>query len=311
LLLNILLLILSVFTTSTAVIMIKASTVQPVLLASLRLWVATLVLLPVFIRDYRRHRHAYGWPQLRTSIVPGLVLAVHLSSWLVGARMTPAANASLIVNLVPLAMPFFLLWLAEEALTAREITATGVALTGVIILTASDLNLSPTYFVGDLVCFGSMLFYALYMALGRRNRNAATVWLYLVPLYAIAAVVTLGMAVFFVNPFQPYSARDVLLILGLGIVPTVFGHSLINRAMKYFRGQLVSIVNMTQFVFAGLMGYFFFDEVPHWTFFVASLLMAVSAWIVIGKKLGTGNWMSRMENGRLHTVLKGDKDGIS
>jgi drug/metabolite transporter (DMT)-like permease len=287
LLLNILLLVLSVFTTSTAVIMIKASTVQPVLLASLRLWVATLVLLPVFIRDYRQHQHAYGWHQFKASIVPGLVLAIHLSSWLVGARMTPTANASLIVNLVPLATPFFLLWLADEALTSREIVATGVALTGVVVLTAADLNLSATYFVGDLVCFGSMLFYALYMTLARRNRDAPTVWLYLVPLYAIAAVVTLGMALFFVNPIQPYSKRNLLLILGLGIVPTVLGHSLINRAMKYFRGQLVSIVNMTQFVFAGFMGYVFFGEVPHWTFFVASLLMGLSAWIVIGKKLRT------------------------
>ena len=76
-----------------------------------------------------------------------------------------------------------------------------------------------------------------------------------------------------------------MLILGLGIVPTVVGHSLINRAMKYFRGQLVSIVNMTQFVFAGMMGYFFFGEVPNWTFFVASLLMAVSAWIAVNPKM--------------------------
>ena len=283
-LLNVLLLILSVFTTSTAVIMIKASTVQPVLLASLRLWVATLVLLPVFIRDYREHRDVYGWQQFRASIVPGLVLAVHLSSWLVGARMTPTANASLIVNLVPLATPFFLLWLADEALTVREVAATAVALTGVVILTIADLNLSPTYFVGDLICFGSMLFYALYMTLARRNRDAASVWLYIVPLYAIAAVITLGMALLFVNPIQPYSGRDILLILGLGIVPTVLGHSLINRAMKYFRGQLVSIVNMTQFVFAGMMGYFFFGEVPNWMFFVASLLMAVSAWIAVNPK---------------------------
>ncbi len=310
-LLNILLLILSVFTTSTAVIMIKASTVQPVLLASLRLWVATLVLLPIFVRDYRRHRSEYGWQQLRISIVPGLVLAVHLSSWLVGARMTPAANASLIVNLVPLVMPFFLLWLADEALTTREIAATSVALTGVVILTASDLNLSPTYFVGDLVCFGSMLFYALYMALGRRNRTAASVWLYLVPLYGIAAIVTLGMALVFVNPIQPYSGRDILFILGLGIVPTVFGHSLINRAMKYFRGQLVSIVNMTQFVFAGLMAYFFFEEVPHWTFFVASLLMAVSAWVVIGKGLNPGDWIAKVARKNVKAGLKRDQDRVS
>lgn len=284
-LLNALLLLLSVFTASTAVIMIKASTVHPVLLASLRLFVAVLTLTPLFIRDIRRHRDAYTTRHLWASVLPGLVLAIHLMSWAVGARMTPTANASLIVNLVPLAMPFFLRWLADEALTRTEVVATLVALSGVLILTASDLNLSPTYFLGDLICFGSMLFYALYMTLGRRNRDFPSVWLYLVPLYLVGAIVSLGVAIYFVNPIQPYPTREVALILGLGIIPTVVGHSLLNYAMKHFRGQIVSLINMSQFIFAGLMGYLLFGEVPGITFFIAAGLVALSAWLVVRRRL--------------------------
>lgn len=283
---NVLLLLLSVFSASTAVIMIKASTTHPVLLASLRLFVAALVLLPLFLRDLRRHRGAYTRAHLRASIVPGLMLAVHFMSWVVGARMTPTANASLIVNLVPLAMPFFLAWVAHEPLTRREAVATAVALSGVVILTASDLSLNPTYFAGDLISFGSMLFYALYLALGRRNRTFPTVWLYLVPLYGVAAVASMAVALLFVNPIQPYSAREAALILGLGVVPTVIGHSLLNRAMRVFRGQIVSIVNMGQFVFAGLMAFVLWREVPRPSFYVASALLACSAWIVARGALG-------------------------
>ncbi|MCJ7548139.1 MAG: DMT family transporter [Anaerolineae bacterium] len=281
-LLNALLLLVSVFSASTAVIMIKASTVHPVLLSSLRLFVATFALLPLFIRDLHRHRDTYTPAHLCASVLPGVVLAVHLILWVVGARMTPTANASLIVNLVPLAMPFFLVWLVNEPLTRNEIVATAVALCGVAVLTASDLSLSAGYFAGDLVCFGSMLFYAFYMALGRRNRHHPTVWLYLVPLYAVAAVASVLVALLFLNPIQPYSPREILLILGLGIIPTVLGHSLINRAMKYFRGQIVSIINMTQFVFAGTMAFLLWDEVPAWSFYVASALLALSVWIAIG-----------------------------
>jgi len=281
LILNILLLLLSVLAASTAVIMIKASTLHPVLLASGRLFVATVALLPLFFRDLRRYRHIYTWAHLRASILPGALLAAHFISWIIGARMTPTANASLIVNLVPLAMPFFLSWLAREALTRDEAVATGVALAGVAFLTASDLNLSPRYFVGDLICFGSMLFYALYLSLGRRNRTFPTVWLYLVPLYATAALLSFMVALFLVNPFQPYPLREILLVLGLGIVPTVIGHSLLNYAMKHFRGQIVSIINMGQFIFAGIMAFFIFGEFPSWHFFVASSLLALSAWIAV------------------------------
>ena len=296
-LVNALLLLVSVFSASTAVIMIKASKVQPVLLSSLRLFVATFALLPIFIRDLRRHRDTYTAAHLRASVLPGIVLAVHFVSWVVGARMTPTANASLIVNLVPLVMPFFLVWLANEPLTRNEIVATVVALCGVAILTATDLSLSADYFAGDLICFGSMLFYAFYMALGRKNRRHPTVWLYLVPLYAVAAVASMVVALFFLNPIQPYSSREIALILGLGIIPTVLGHSLINRAMKYFRGQIVSLINMTQFVSAGTMAFLLWGEVPAWSFYVASALLALSVWIAVG---GAGRLeMARVAEGRV------------
>ncbi|MBN1878297.1 MAG: DMT family transporter [Anaerolineae bacterium] len=271
------LLLLSVLATSTAVIMIKASAVQPVLLAALRLLVAAVALTPIFIRDYRRHPYMTG--HLRASLLPGLILGIHFISWIVGARMTPTANASLIVNLVPVVMPFFLAVLLQERLTRNEFLATGLALCGVVFLTAADFNLSATYFVGDMICFISMLFYAFYMALGRKNRHFATIWLYLVPLYYFAGILCFVISLFFVNPLQPYSTQDVVLILGLGIVPTVIGHSLLNYAMKHLRGQQVSIINMGQFVFAGLMAYALFGEVPDWTFYPASLLLLVSAWI--------------------------------
>lgn len=280
-LLNIILLVISVFAGSTAVIMIKASTVHPILLASLRLLVAALALAPLFMRDYRRHRGACTWSHFRDSLAPAVMLAIHFMSWIIGARMTPSANASLIVNLVPIAMPFSLALLAHERVTATELRATALALGGVILLTAADLNLSPQYFWGDVICFGSMLFYAVYLTLGRKNRHFESIWLYLVPLYAVAGCLCLIVALFFVNPIQPYSLQDALCILGLGLIPTVIGHSLINRAMKHFRGQAVSLVNMGQFVFAGILAYLLFREVPDWTFYVASALLATAVWLVV------------------------------
>ena len=281
--LNVILLFTSVFAVSTAVIMIKASTLHPALLAALRLFVATAVLTPVFVHEYRKHRATYTWSHVRASLLPGLALATHLITWIIAARMTPTANASFIIGLAPLAMPFFLAALIREHLTRNEVLATGIALGAVIVLTLADLNLSAAHFWGDILCFVSMLFYAGYMALGRRNRHIPSVWLYLVPLYGVAGLVCFAIALWFVDPWQPYSTRDIWLVLGLGIIPTVIGHSLINRAMKYFRGQRVSIVNMGQFVFAGIQAYFIFGEIPHRSFFVASGLLLLSVVIALQK----------------------------
>ena len=101
--------------------------------------------------------------------------------------MTAVASASLIINLTPVAMPFFVFLFYRERINRREILGTLFTLAGLFVLGWSSLNISQANFIGDLTCFGSMLAFAAYLALGRRNGQRLSLWLYMVPLYAIAA----------------------------------------------------------------------------------------------------------------------------
>ena len=287
------LLIFGVFACSTGVIMIKGSSEHPVIVAALRLLVSAFILLPFFLRDYMKHRESYTARHLRASLLPGLALALHYMSWVTAARMTTAVNAGLIVNLVPIVMPFLLILMVKERLTFNEYAATVLATVGMVLLMSADFNISRVYFTGDLLCFLSMLLFALYLVLGRRNTYFISLWLYVVPLYLFAGLLCLAVSFFFQNPIKPYATREILLISGLGIVPTVMGHSILNYSMKHLRGQLVGIMNMGQFIFAGIMGYYFFREFPNWGFYPASVLLVISGWLVTRR----GNFQAF-----LHTV---------
>jgi drug/metabolite transporter (DMT)-like permease len=196
-------------------------------------------------------------------------------SWVIGARSTLAANASLIVNMVPLAMPFLLLVVAKERIARIELLATAVGLTGIVILSAGDVRTGNLG--GDLVCFLSMLLFALYLALGRRNRDIPSIWLYVVPLYAIAGLTCLVVGATELPTVLAFPAREWLLLLALAVVPTIFGHSLLNGAMKHFRGNVVSVCNVGQFVFAAVSAWIVFGEVPKAAFWPASLLVVAAA----------------------------------
>ncbi len=275
-------LVFGVFACSTAVIFIKSCSVHPVLLASYRLFVAAVALTPMLWRDVRRSGRPLSSSDLRTALVPGVLLGLHFISWIIGARMTPAVNASLIVNLVPIVMPLVLIPVARERITRREVVGTVTATAGLLLLSGGDLNVSLQHFWGDVTCFVSMLFFTCYLALARRNRHVASVFVYLVPLYTVAGVFCLLVALFFVNPLtQTYSLREVRLVIGLGLIPTVFGHSILNYAMKHLRGQVVAIVNMGQFIFAGTMAYMRFGEVPSLFFYPSCALVVGSACFVI------------------------------
>lgn len=278
---RILFLLLGVFACSTAVIFIKASHEHAVLLSAYRLLVAVLVLVPVFLRDYRKHRDTIHLRDFTLTIVPGIILGLHFVSWIIGARMTTATNASLIVNLVPVAMPFFLFFLIREHLTRKEIAGTVLALVGMLVLSAADYRISREFFRGDLLCFLSMLFFSGYLALGRKNRHFPSIWLYVIPLYLTAGLFCLLVAIFLTPLVKPYPPREIALILALGIIPTVIGHSILNHSLKHLRGQLVSIINMAQFVFAGIMAFFLFREIPDWTFYVACLLLLLGSILAV------------------------------
>lgn len=279
--LRFLLLLFGIMCGATAVIMIKASTEHPFLVAAYRLFIAALVLSPFFFRDLSQYKGGYGWKQLGWAAVPAVILAVHFVSWVVGARMTQVANASMIINLTPVAMPFFVWMFFAERINRMEVLGTVFTLAGLMVLTGSNFTLDRTHFVGDLISLGSMLCYAMYMALGRKNGSRLSLWLYMVPLYFIAGLISLVCALFVVNPIKPYTLSNLLLIAGLGIVPTVFGHTILNYTLKFFRGQVVSVTNLGQPLFAGLMGFIFFDERPAPIFYLAAGLIIVGILIVL------------------------------
>lgn len=276
-----LLLFLGVYACSTSAIFIRMSATDPFVLTALRLLIAFLFLLPVFLAQLRRHPGSFTGAHLRRTHAPALVLALHLMSWTLGARMTVVAQATLIVNLVPIALPFFLLWIAREKVNRAEVAGTALAVVGLMTLSIKDAVSGGGSIAGDAMCFVSMLLFALYLALGRKNRDFPSIWLYVIPVYGQAALVCLLAALPRLSTFQSGSLREWSIMVALAAIPTVCGHSLLNAAMRRIRGQIVSLCNVSQFVFASIMGFLLFGEAPRALFYLASSIVVAGVVIVV------------------------------
>lgn len=279
-----LILIIGLCASAVSFVFIRESTEPPVMLASYRVLFAAILLVPVYWRDLKRFGDAPFKDILKRSWIPGLVLGFHFIAWVIGARMTPGANANLIVTLMPVVMPFFMLLMFDERIQRRELIATCIAVVGMLLLTIDDFHVSRDYFMGDLICFISMLLFAWYLALARKNRSVASVWLYIVPVYFIAGISTLIIAMFFSSPIHHYTAYNALMIFLLAAVSTVIGHSALNYAMQKLRGQTVTIINMAQFIVAGIFGYWIYNEIPTLGFYLASALLLFAMWLIISGK---------------------------
>ncbi len=278
---HIALLILAVLCSSTAVIMIKGSDENPYLIAAYRLLIACVFIFPLFLQEKRNYTQRYGFSQVKLSLVPGLLLGLHFITWNMGVDLAPVANASLIVNTTPAVMPLFLWILFHERVNRIEIIGTILALIGLVILAFGRFDLSSPDLRGHFLCFISMLFLAAYLAMGRRNSGRLPLWLYMWPLYLTAGLFSFICSLFFINPFKTYSLTNILIFLGLAIIPTFGGHTLLNYSMKNFRGQVVSVANLGQIVFSALLGYLLFSEVPSPQFYLTALLILSGVVIVL------------------------------
>jgi drug/metabolite transporter (DMT)-like permease len=222
---------------------------------------------------------------LKISALPAFLLAMHFITWTIGARWTTAANSTLIVNLMPVAMPFMGFFILKETMSNNEWIGTFLAFLGVIILGVTDYRVSAQHLTGDLICLISMLLVAWYLILARKNKGVPSIWLYLVPLYFLASVLCFTIGLTRAGLPQINSNHEWIYLLLLGVIPTVLGHSLLNMAMQWYRSQMVALVNQLQFVYAGFLGLWFFGELPNIPFYLASTCMLAGVlWTILASK---------------------------
>lgn len=71
-----------------------------------------------------------------------------------------------------------------------------------------------------------------------------------------------------------YTANTYLLMLAVGLIPTVLGHSAFNWSVRYLKVAMVSIATLAVPVFASLIAWLVLNEIPTpWAFGGGALIL--------------------------------------
>ena len=276
-------LVMAVAAMASSVIFIRFSGLGPGEISGWRMALGAICFLPFVRRDQWSQLHRGAW--IRAACA-GMLLGGHFVTWVMGARATVAANATLLVNLVPLVLPFLLLPLAGEKVRPRDWAGTLLGFGGVLVLVGANFGEGGTW-KGDLICLGAMVLLAFYMALGRKAATlfpATAPWL--VPVFAVASLTSFATEWLRGPPLRLPPPGEWKWILLIVIFPTLLGHGLIARALRYWRGQVVGVATGGQFLFAGIYGWFAFGEVPGPWFPLGAALIIAGTRIVAGRDRG-------------------------
>ncbi len=275
------LLLLGVFACSLSVIFLQNSITHPYWLCAARLLIAATFLSPLMFLEAKKKPGSLSPRMILMSFPGAAVLSIHFITWAMGARMTEAANGTLIVNLTTVVMPIVMFLMNGERVNRGEVIGTIITLVGVSLLFWSHYTFDVKKVNGDLVCFGSMCLFCIYLAFSRKLGMGRSIWLYIVPLYFMAGCICAIAAIFSKIPLPPATSHEITMLLCLGLVPTVIGHSIMNYCTKTMRGQVVSMANMLQFIFSGVTTYFLKGTLPEKLFYPVAAMILVGAVIVI------------------------------
>jgi len=172
--------------------------------------------------------------------VVGVVLAAHFGLFLAGLATTSLPAAVALVSLEPLAV-VLAAWMAFGLRPTRAEAAGVVVASAGAVIVASGAGAGEHRLGGDLLVLGAVVLYGAYVAAARGLRDAMPVMPYAACVYGVAAVALAPLA--FATQGRGAPAASWLYVVALGLVPTLVGHTLVQRAARSVSPAIVALTS--------------------------------------------------------------------
>lgn len=265
----------AVLAISTASLFVRfAQTEAPSLvIAALRLSLATAVLLPLVLARHRARLRQLARRELLLASAAGALLALHFAAWITSLEYTSVASSVVLVSTGPLWVALASPLLLKERPSSRVVGGMLMALIGGLVINIGDgyhVFASLAGPAGNRAVFGNGLAlvgaWALagYLIIGRRLRTGIPLVPYIFLVYGFAALALVAAVVVTGQRFSGYPAEAYLWIFLLALVPQLIGHSLFNWALRFFPASLVSIAVLGEPLGSALLAYLVLSEAPGW-----------------------------------------------
>jgi drug/metabolite transporter (DMT)-like permease len=220
-------------------IFIRSATSSYAVVVWVRLALTIPFLLPLLARDMRIGMVPRGRGEWALVGFSGACLSAHFLLWTASLSYTSVASSVLLVSTAPVFVAVLSRRLLGEAASPRLWLGITLAMAGTLITTAGDVRISGTALFGDLLALGGAITVTGYILVGRSASGRWGAAAYSLPCYGLAAVVALLVAPL-AGDVLP-TRRTLLACLGLAVVCTVFGHTVINWTLHHLRATTVSV----------------------------------------------------------------------
>lgn len=211
--------------------------------------------------------------ELLYSFILGMILFLVFIAMTIGVKYTTATNASFLISLSVIFIPFFSWIFNKEKLKKNIFVVIFIALIGIILLTL-DKNLQ--FHIGDILCLICAILFTFHVILTERivkNNNPVALS---VLQFAWVSLFSFLLQYPIENFVIPKNKIFWLSMVLLGVFCTAFGYIVQTIAQKNLSSTIVGFILSLEPVFSGIFGYFFLNEYLSFQQYIGAFLLLIS-----------------------------------
>jgi drug/metabolite transporter (DMT)-like permease len=254
----IILLPLGIIAISTASIFIKLCDAPALIIATYRMVLASLILLP--FATYRKIWSGWRGSDLRWLVLSGLFLSLHFAFWIASLKYTSVASSVVLVTTHPIFVGMGAWLFLKERLGLNLILGILFSVLGSGLIGYGDMTLSSDALTGDGLALLGAMTASGYFLVGRKMRRNQDLLSYIFPVYSTAGLGLIIFSLFLQKPFFGYSSSTYVFLFLLAIVPQLIGHTTFNWALKYLPASMVAITILGEPIGSTVLAYFILGE---------------------------------------------------
>jgi drug/metabolite transporter (DMT)-like permease len=254
---------LAVVAVSSASVLIKMSAQNSALtVISYRLGITLMILIPFGIVLNWRELRGISKQGLLYAFASGTFLALHFISWTYSLYYTTVASSAVLVATQPIFVMFGSGIFLKEWVGWKKGLCAVVAVAGTAFIGFQDFQVSGQAFYGDMLALAGAIFVAGYWLIGRHLREQLSLLPYVIFVYGICELEVLLAALFTGSDMRIGSANQIWILILLAVIPTIFGHTVLNWSLKYVKTPVVAVSLLGEPVGASILALFILKETP-------------------------------------------------
>ena len=264
---------------SSSILIRWTDEIPSIVIAAYRLTVAGVFLAGATLKKSESLFSFNASKENKLILISGLALALHFVFWIESLKLTTIASSVALVYTLPIWAAMISRFFLKETLTQKQLIGILFAISGAAVIGFFGIDSGESSFVGNLLAVAGGFMAAVYLTIGRVIRRNKSAIAYSGSVYIIAASAVLLLTFIFSQPLTGYSNRMYILLIMIGIIPQLIGHTSFNWALKRRSATSVSVFMLGEPIGATLLGIFFLSEIPVKGEIIGGLILLIGIYL--------------------------------